>query len=147
MWESRFDAQEKAKDHYLSLSKQAEAISYLPCHVHHDDGMIEEYSDSDTDFGDFDVISTAEFFCNIGCFDPLCVRSPLDTLESGVLFHIMVVETVTCFTRRSTMESSVVSSLPDRAFTPTPRKHGVEQSTMKHSGETCWNRPTCESHC
>ena len=28
------------------------------------------------------------FFFNIGCFDPLCVRSPLDTLESGVLFHI-----------------------------------------------------------
>ena len=24
------------------------------------------------------------FFCNIGSFDPLCVRSPLDTLESGV---------------------------------------------------------------
>ena len=59
------------------------------------------------------------FFCNIGSFDPLCVRSPLDTLESGVLFHIMVVETFTCFTRRSTMESSVVSSLPDCAFTPT----------------------------
>ena len=28
------------------------------------------------------------FFCDIGCFDPPCVRSPLDTLESGVLFHI-----------------------------------------------------------
>ncbi len=28
------------------------------------------------------------FFCVLGCFDPLCVRSPLDTLESGVLFHI-----------------------------------------------------------
>ena len=34
------------------------------------------------------------------------------------------------------MESSVVSSLPDHAFTPTPRKHGVEQTTMKHSSET-----------
>ena len=31
------------------------------------------------------------------------------------------------------MESSAVSSLPDNTFTPTPRKHGVEQSTMKHS--------------
>ena len=29
-----------------------------------------------------------KFFCNIGSFHPLCVRSPLDTLESGVLFHI-----------------------------------------------------------
>ena len=28
------------------------------------------------------------FVCALGCFDPLCVRSPLDTLESGVLFHI-----------------------------------------------------------
>ena len=28
------------------------------------------------------------FFFSIGCFDPPCVRSPLDTLESGVLFHI-----------------------------------------------------------
>ena len=28
------------------------------------------------------------FVCDIGSFDPLCVRSPLDTLESGVLFHI-----------------------------------------------------------
>ena len=28
------------------------------------------------------------FFCDIGCFDPPCVRSPLDTLESGVLFHV-----------------------------------------------------------
>ena len=48
----------------------------------------------------------------------------------------MAVETVDCFTRQSAMESSVVSSLPDHAFTPTPRKHGVERSTMKHSGET-----------
>merc|ERR1711965_701012 len=28
------------------------------------------------------------FFFYIGSFDPPCVRSPLDTLESGVLFHI-----------------------------------------------------------
>ena len=28
------------------------------------------------------------FFCNIGSFEPPCVRSPVDTLESGVLFHI-----------------------------------------------------------
>ena len=28
------------------------------------------------------------FVCALGCFDPLCVRSPLETLESGVLFHI-----------------------------------------------------------
>ena len=60
----------------------------------------------------------SSFFFYIGSFDPPCVRSPLDTLESGVLFHIMVVETFTCFTRRSTMESSVVSSLPDHAFIP-----------------------------
>ena len=64
------------------------------------------------------------FFCNIGSFHPPCVRFPLDTLESGVLFHIMVVETVICFTRRSTMESSVVSSLPDCAFTPTLESTG-----------------------
>ena len=32
--------------------------------------------------------------------------------------------------------SGAVSSLPDHAFTPTPRKHGVERSTMKHSSET-----------
>ena len=68
--------------------------------------------------------SDTPFFCVLGSFDPLCVRSPLDTLESGVLFHIMVVETFTCFTRRSTMESGVVSSLPDRAFTPTLESTG-----------------------
>ena len=28
------------------------------------------------------------FVCALGCFDPLCVRSPLDILKSGVLFHI-----------------------------------------------------------
>ena len=28
------------------------------------------------------------FFCVLGSFDPPCVRSPLNTLESGVLFHI-----------------------------------------------------------
>ena len=48
---------------------------------------------------------------------------------------------------KSAMESSAVSSLPDHAFTPTPRKHGVERSTMKHSSEICRNRPSCESHC
>ena len=64
------------------------------------------------------------FLCVLGSFDPPCVRFPLDTLESGVLFHIMVVETVICFTRRSTMESSVVSSLPDYTFNPAERKCG-----------------------
>ena len=65
------------------------------------------------------------FFCDIGCFDPPCVRSPLDTLESGVLFHIWwAAETFACFTRESSMESSVVSSLPDCTFNPVPRKHG-----------------------
>ena len=28
------------------------------------------------------------FVCVLGCFGPLCVRSPLDIIESGVLFHI-----------------------------------------------------------
>ena len=54
----------------------------------------------------------------------------------GFIPYLVAVETVACFTRQSAMESSVVSSLPDRAFTPTPRKHGVERSTMKHSSET-----------
>ena len=60
------------------------------------------------------------FVCALGCFDPLCVRSPLETLESGIFIpYLGAVETVTCFTRRSTMESSVVSSLPDYTFIPT----------------------------
>ena len=60
------------------------------------------------------------FVCALGCFDPLCVRSPLETLESGVFIpYLVAVETVTCFTRRSTMESSVVSSLPDYTSIPT----------------------------
>ena len=33
-------------------------------------------------------------------------------------------KTVTCFTRRSTMESSVVSSLPDCTFNPAERRCG-----------------------
>ena len=36
----------------------------------------------------------------------------------------MAVETVSCFTRQTAMESSVVSSLPDRAFTLTPASTG-----------------------
>ena len=36
----------------------------------------------------FKAASSFFFFSLLGCFDPLCVRSPLDTLESGVLFHI-----------------------------------------------------------
>ena len=41
------------------------------------------------DLGVRDLSRVTTFFCcNIGSFDPLCVRSPLDTLESGVLFHI-----------------------------------------------------------
>ena len=81
------------------------------------------------------IRSSFFFFCDIGSFDPPCVRSPLDTLESGVLFHIWwAVETFTCFTRQnSAMESSVVSSLPDVYLHPHARKHGVERSTMKHS--------------
>ena len=60
------------------------------------------------------------FVCALGCFDPLCVRSPLETLESRVFIpYLVAVETVTCFTRRSTMESSVVSSLPDYTSIPT----------------------------
>ena len=58
----------------------------------------------------------------------------------GFIPYLVAVETVACFTRQSAMESSVVSSLPDHAFTPTPRKHGVERSTMKHSA-------SCESYC
>ena len=76
------------------------------------------------------------FFCVLGCFYPLCVRSPLDTLESGVLFHIWWLSThLFVLHDKSAMESSVVSSLPDVTFTPTPRKHGVERSTMKHSSK------------
>ena len=86
------------------------------------------------------------FFCNIGSFDPLCVRSPLDTLESGVLFHIMVVETVTCFTRRSTMESSVVSSLPDCTFNPAERRCGGNNQ-LWNTLATMGGRPSCESYC
>ena len=74
------------------------------------------------------------FFFFLGYFHPLCVRSPLDTLESGVLFHIWWLSThLFVLHDKSAMESSVVSSLPDVTFTPTPRKHGVERSTMKHS--------------
>ena len=66
------------------------------------------------------------FVCALGCFDPLCVRSPLETLESEVLFRIWrAAETFACFTRQSSMESSVVSSLPDYTFNPVPRKHGA----------------------
>ena len=32
----------------------------------------------------FDLLLLDFFFCVLGCFDPLCVRSPLDILESGV---------------------------------------------------------------
>ena len=44
----------------------------------------------------------------------------------------MAVETVACFTRQSAMESSVVSSLPDRAFTPT-------------LASTVWNDQLCNT--
>ena len=37
----------------------------------------------------------------------------------GFIPYLVAVETVNCFTRQSAMESSVVSSLPDHAFTPT----------------------------
>ena len=37
----------------------------------------------------------------------------------GFIPYLVAVETVTCFTRRSTMESSVVSSLPDYTSIPT----------------------------
>ena len=74
------------------------------------------------------------FFCVLGCFYPLCVRSPLDTLESGVLFHIWWLSThLFVLHDKSAMESSVVSSLPDVYLHPHARKHGVERSTMKHS--------------
>ena len=76
------------------------------------------------------------FFLYSDNFTPYAYAPPSDTFESGVLFHIWwAVETFACFTRQSAMESSVVSSLPDYTFTPTPRKHGVERSTMKHSSE------------
>ena len=69
--------------------------------------------------------SVTFFLCVFGSFDPLCVRSSLDTLESGVLFHILwAVETFTCFTRQFIMESGVVSSLPDHAFTTTLESMG-----------------------
>ena len=74
------------------------------------------------------------FFCVLGSFYPLCVRSPLDTLESGVLFHIWWLSIhLLVLHDKSTMESSVVSSLPDVYLHPHARKHGVERSTMKHS--------------
>ena len=74
------------------------------------------------------------FVCVLGSFYPLCVRSPLDTLESGVLFHIWWLSIhLLVLHDKSTMESSVVSSLPDVYLHPHARKHGVERSTMKHS--------------
>ena len=73
-------------------------------------------------------------FSILGCFYPLCVRSPLDTLESGVLFHIWWLSIhLFVLHDKSAMESSVVSSLPDVYLHPHARKHGVERSTMKHS--------------
>ena len=67
------------------------------------------------------ICSTLIFvFCVLGYFYPLCVRSPLDTLESGVLFHIWWLPIhLLVLHDKSTMESSVVFSLPDSAFTPT----------------------------
>ena len=63
----------------------------------------------------------------------LCTRifwPPMRTLPlghpwiRGIIPYLVAVETVNCFTRRSTMESSVVSSLPDHAFTPTLESMG-----------------------
>ena len=42
----------------------------------------------------------------------------------GFIPYLVAVETVNCFTRQSAMESSVVSSLPDHAFTPTLESTG-----------------------
>ena len=59
-WESKFCAQAQAKDHYLNLQKQAEAISDKPCHVHQDENVFDESSDSDIDFNDYDMFSTTD---------------------------------------------------------------------------------------
>ena len=40
-------------------------------------------------------------------------------LNPGFYSYLVAVETVNCFTRQSAMESSVVYSLPNHAFTPT----------------------------
>ena len=42
----------------------------------------------------------------------------------GFIPYLMAIETFTCFTRESSMESSVVSSLPDYTFTPTLESMG-----------------------
>ena len=59
------------------------------------------------------------FFVYSDALTPYAYAPPWTPLNPGVLFHIMVVDTFTCFTRQTAMESSVVSSLPDHAFTPT----------------------------
>ena len=127
------------RNHIFPTSLSVANIAGVPTsHIHH-------FSTPTTSVINL-VPSKSFFFCNIGSFHPLCVRSPLDTLESGVLFHILVVETVTCFTRRSTMESSVVSSLPDCTFNPAERKCGGNDQ-LWNTPATMGGRPSCESYC
>ena len=88
-----------------------------------------------------------QLFFVLGSFDPLCVRSPLNTFESGVLFHIWwAAETFACFTRQSSMESSVVSSLPDCTFNPAERRCGGNDQ-LWNTLATMGGRPSCESYC
>ena len=81
-----------------------------------------------------------DFFFSIGCFDPLCVRSPLDTLESGVLFHIWWLSKQLLVLHDSPpWKVALCLPYPTCTFTPTlARKHGVERSTMKHSSKRMW---------
>ena len=84
--------------------------------------------------------SLPTFFCKIGSFYPLLVRSPLVILETGVSFHNRW--TARTFkndlTGQSAMDCSVVSSLPDYTFNPVSRKHGGHHQLWGTLAEFLW---------
>ena len=94
------------------------------------------------------VIAHFTFFCDIGSFDPPCVRSPLDTLESGVLFHIWWLSKQLLVLHDSP-PWKVALCLPYPTM-PSPPRHestGWNNQLWNTLAKLVWNRPSCESYC
>ena len=99
---------------------------------------------------DFDFLvqpSPLFLFCDIGCFDPLCVRSPLDTLESGVLFHIWWLSKQLIVLHDSPpWKVALCLPYPTCTFTPTLESMGWNDQ-LWNTLATVVGRPTYESYC